>query len=985
MTKSAPYLPSSNAGELSPRLHARTDFVKYQNGRELVENMILLGEGGATRRAGTRYVAATKSASVRGRLKRFEFSTTQAYPLEFGANAIRFYRNQGQIVAADITGSIANGTFAANITSWTDKDTGGTAASSWNSAGYAQLLGDGTETAWLQQTLTSIANNGEYTLKFRIIGAPGDKVYLRIGTSDGGTEIVNDRAFETGYHVYTFTATATTIYLGFRNTVARAMGFDDVSFIDGTAVELQTPYGESDLPDLAGPQSADVLYLFHPDYPTYKLARYAHNSWSLIEVAWQDGPWLEINATATTLTAGAATGENVTLTASATTGINDGQGWLTTDIGRLVRFSPATTNYGWGVIVSRTSSTVVNISIKRTLTTASATTKWRLGAWSGTTGYPRCGGFYEQRLFSAATSEQPQTLWGSQTGDFENHSPDSANPSGGAWDGTVEDDDAVDYTLSGDTVQEIRWLSPGSDTLVIGTASGEWTPTSEGAVITPTDFAVRQQTTHGSAAVQPLRVDHAVLFVQKAKRKLRELAYSFEVDGYRASDMTRLAEHVTVGGIREMDFAEEPNSVVYAVREDGQVPAMTYRRDEDVVGFGRQILGGSFQGGDAVVESLVVVPGNDGDGQVQDSTSRDEVWMIVKRTINGATARYVEFIEKDWETGDAQEDAYYVDSMLTLDNPVTISGATAADPVVVTATAHGFTDGDEVRITDVVGMTELNTNSYLVTEQQTNDFELSEIEVTAAVSAATAANPVVITTDAAHGLVNGDKVAVFDVVGMTELNGQRFTVANKTSTTFELSGVNGSAYTAYISGGTVHHVVDGTDFEAYISGGVANEKVLTVTGLDHLEGETVAIWGDGAVLPTQTVASGSITLDSAASVVQVGLPYKHKIRTLKQEGGSPLGTSVGKLKSIDAVTFVVLNSHSINFGPDEDNLQELDFREVGSAMDEAVPLFTGEKRVEFNAPFAADATDPRIYMESDAPAPFTLLAIAPEIDVKPIS
>jgi hypothetical protein len=715
MTRANPYSPSINAGEISPRLHARTDFVKYPNALEICQNLIPLAEGGAMRRSGFRFVKEIKSSAVKGRLKRFLYSTTQAYMLELGAGVMRFYKSQAQITAANITGSISNGTFATDLTSWTDKDSGGSAASTWNSGGYMDLLGDGTNYAWRQQTVTSITNGADYTLKFRICGAPGDVVYLRVGTTDGGTETINDLAFEVGYHCYTFTAGATTIYIGFRNNAAKSLGVDDVSFIDNSAIEIDTPYAEGDLYTIEGPQSADVLYLFHPSYPVHKLERFAHTSWSLVEVAWQDGPWLDMNDTGTTLTPGATSGLGVTATASAVTGINDGQGFLATDIGRLVRIdNPASgVNWGWGIIVGRTSSTVVTVDVKRAFGATTADTRWRLGAWSATTGYPACGAFFEQRMIAANTGDQPQTFWASQTADFENFSPDSANASGN-WDGTVEDDDGFDYTISADDVHAIRWLSPGSDTLMIGTVGGQWTPSSTGAVLTPTDIVVRLQTSEGCAQVQPIRVGNVVLFVQRAKRKVRESSFDFATNGYKAEDMTRLAQHITKGGIVEMAFAEEPNSLLYAVRSDGVLLSMTYRREEDVVGWSRHIVGGSFGTGNAVVESVSVIPGANGtaDGQIADSTDRDEVWAIIKRTINGSTKRYIEVMEGDFEgpiAGDyettdewkaamleAQKDAYFADSLITYDGTATttISGLDHLEGQVVKVLADGAIASD---------------------------------------------------------------------------------------------------------------------------------------------------------------------------------------------------------------------------------------------------------------------------------------------------
>lgn len=842
-----PYSPSFNAGELSPRLHARTDFSKYRNGVAICLNLIPLAEGGLMRRAGSRFVAELKSSANKGRLKRFEFSTTQAYQIEMCDFALRFYKNQARIATVNITGSIANGTFDTDLTSWTDKDTGGSAASTWNAAGYMALVGDATEYAWRQQTVASITNGLAYTMKFRVRGAPGSDVALRIGTSDGGTQIVNDRIFQVGYHVYTFTATATTIYIGFRALAARTVGIDDVSFLDNAPVEVDAPWAIADVYQVEGPQSADVLYLFHASYPTYKLLRYGHTSWSLVEVPWEDGPWLpenptEDNTTPTTLTFSAATGYGVTVTASSTSGINDDEGFKTTDIGRSIRLSEdSTINWGWAVIVGWTSTTVVTADVKRTVAVTTAEKTWRLGAWSGTTGYASCGAFFEQRLFAAGSSHQPQSFWASQTADAENMSPDSENAAGTAWDGTVEDDDALDYTISADEVNAIKWMSSGDDTMVIGTTGGEWKPSSNGAVLTPSDIVVRRQTTHGSAAVQPVRIDSTVLFVQKAARKIREFAFSFDTNGYQALDMTRLANHITAGGISELAFAEEPNSLVYYVRADGTLCTMTYRREEDVVGHARHILGGSFGSGNAVVESVSVIPGTNGAGQVQDSTHRDEVWLIVKRTINGSTKRYIEVLEEDFEGPvpgeyddeddwtaamlDAQTDAYYVDSVITYDSTATTS----------------------------------------------------------------------------------------------------------------------------------------------------------ITGLDHLEGQTVKILADGATHPDKTVTSGAITLEIEASTVQVGLGYTHRMKTLKFEGGTQAGTAVGRTKKVYGLTFVLLDSATLSFGPDADNLREVDFREVADEMDSAAPLFTGEYYQKFDGKWQ---TDPRMFLESDSPMPFTLLALAPQTDTK---
>ena len=901
--------PSFNSGEFSPRLASRLDFVKYGVGLDTSENFILLPEGGAMRRGGTRHVAAVKSHSVKGRLKKFQYSVTQAYVLEMGAAVMRVCRHQGIISVATTTAAVTNGDFPTNITGWDDRSTGGGSIAHDATNLDLNLVPGGTgssDIGWAEQDITTGTTGTEHVIKFRVVGSPGDFIEFRVGTATLGEQTLATVTKQVGYHCVAFTPTTSPFYIGFRRVGSdgnKTVSVDDIEILSNVGVEIDTPYAEADLYQLEGPQSTDVLYFFNTNYPTHKLKRLGHTTWSLVEVNWLDGPYLDENTTTTTLLPSTATGFSINLTLSSVSGINDGLGWQSTDIGRIVRYKK-TTVYGWARITAITSTTVAVADVHKDFeATPTATTTFSLGAWSDTTGYPQVSTFFEERLYVGATTIQPQTLWASQTADFENHTPDN-------FSGTIEDDDALNFTLSADSINTILWLSAGGDTLVIGTDSGQWVPASTGAVITPNDITIRRQTTKGSANVQPVRVDSTVLFIQKGLRKLREFVFSFEINSFVAPNLTRTSHHITQSGMVEITYAEEPNSVMWGVRNDGQATSLTYRREEDVLGWSRHIIGGSFAGGDAVVESVVTIPGSNGAGQVQDSTSRNEVWMIVKRTINGSTVRYIEFLEKDYEDGDAQEDAYYTDSCITLDNPITITGATRANPVVITTDgAHLLSNTDEVRITDLVGgMEELNTNTYKV--------------------------------------------------------------ANKTSNTFELTSPDDDSN------------IDGTGFAvAYIAGGKANLKVTAISGLSHLEGETVRILGDGAILTDKTVSGGAITLDEAVSVAHIGLGYKHKLVTLKISAGNPAGTILGKIKRIYGVVFSLLNSHTLSFGPDSNNLSNIDFRTVTDPMDAAVPLFTGEKFVEFPGQWTRDA---RITIESTDPVPFTLLAIAPEVNAQSI-
>ena len=135
---------------------------------------------------------------------------------------------------------------------------------------------------------------------------------------------------------------------------------------------------------------------------------------------------------------------------------------------------------------------------------------------------------------------------------------------------------------------------------------------------------------------------------------------------------------------------------------------------------------------------------------------------------------------------------------------------------------------------------------------------------------------------------------------------------------------------------------------------------------------------DGAIAADKTVSSSAITLDDKTSVAQIGLAYKHKLETLKISVGNPAGTPLGKIKRIYGLVFDLLNSHTLSYGRDSSNLTSIDFRVVSDPMDAAAPLFTGERFVEFPGDWTRDA---RIVIESNDPVPFTLLAIAPEINI----
>ena len=466
-------VPSFSAGELSSRMEGRTDFQKYFSGCTKLENFVVLPHGPATRRPGTYFVSEIKTSANKTRLIPFEFSTEQTYILEFGNQYIRFFKDNGQITEGDKTITAITKANPAVVTS--------------SSHGYSN--GDFV-------TITSVVGMTEVNNKtFKV----ADKTTNTFELQDVDGNDINSSSYTT----YSSAGTANKIY------------------------QITTNYTTAQLFDLKFAQSADTMYICHNSHEVSKLTRTGHTSWSLSEVDFAEtGPYMDANTTTTTLTpASSGTGTGVNITASAIVGINGGVGWATTDVGRILKF-----NSGEAKITARTNTTVVVCTITKAFANTDATATWQLGSFSDTTGHPSSVSFFEQRLVFASTTDQPQTLFFSKSGDYENMTS-GTNAS-----------DAMVYTIASNQVNAIKSLK-ATRTLICMTTGGEYAVSSGSAqdAITPTNINIRKQSNYGSAGVDALSIGNATIFLQRAKRKIRELAYNYDTDGYQAPDMTILS------------------------------------------------------------------------------------------------------------------------------------------------------------------------------------------------------------------------------------------------------------------------------------------------------------------------------------------------------------------------------------------------------------------------------------------------------------
>lgn len=424
-------------------------------------------------------------------------------------------------------------------------------------------------------------------------------------------------------------------------------------------------------------------------------------------------------------------------------------------------------------------------------------------ALSGSDNRPSVVTFFEQRLVFGNTNNNPQTLWFSKNSNYLNFTVGAAA------------DDALIYTIASNQVNAIRYLS-ATRVLTLGTSGGEYvvTATSDGPV-TPTTTLIRKYSNYGTAPIEPVQVADVTLFLQRGSRKIREFKYVGDVnaDAYQAPDMSILAEHITGAGITQFAYQQEPDSIIWMVRSDGTLVGMTYRREEQVVAFHKHVIGGTFSGGQAVVESVATLPTDSGE---------DELYMVVKRTINGVTKRYIELM-KPFNFGGVTTGAFFVDS--------------------------------------------------------------------------------------------------------------------------------GLAY--------------------------SDSAVTTLSGLHHLQGETVSILANGASHQEKTVANGAVSLNVSTTVAAIGYGYTSVMETLRLEAGSSDGTSQGKPKRIHAITVRLHETVGAEIGSGLDKLNRIYFRDSSMPMDQAVPLFTGDKDIEFEGGFD---DDDRIYARQTQPLPLTVLALFPRLN-----
>jgi len=616
---------SFTKGELAPGLHARADLRLYALGLASLRNFFVHPEGGTSTRAGYAWTGEIKDNSATFRFLPFSFNTEQTYVLEFTDLAMRVIMDGGYV----------------------------------------------TETA---QNVVSVTLGATTTVEVTGHGySNGDQVYL---SGLGGTVELNN-----GWFTVASVSTETFVLSGVDSTGYTAFTSG------GTAAKLYTvvsPYAEADIANIKYTQSADVMTLTCAGYDPTELTRTGHTSWTFSTISF--APTISAPTGLSATGGGSGCGSNSKTYEYVVTAVDeDGNESVASSPVSVTNNSLSETCYvtiSWSAVtgadyynVYKAESEVSDVYGWIGKSTTTSHKDYNIAPtvddappvdrqpFTGADDKPTTVNYYQQRILYAATTNKPQTVYGSQSGNY--HSMRVSVP--------TKDDDAITFTIASQKVNEVRHIV-ALDALLLLTSGGEWKVTEgQDDVLTPSSVGVKPQSYYGASDVQPVVVGDSAVYIQERGSRVRDIAYTFESDTYTGSDLSILAQHLFEGyTITEMAYAQEPYSQLFLLRSDGKVLGCTYHREHEVVAWYLFETSGT-------VKTLAVI----GEGQV------DVLYLGVERTIGGVTKRYTErMAPRAWS---AAEDAFCVDCGSTYDGTATttISGLRHLEGETVTALADG--------------------------------------------------------------------------------------------------------------------------------------------------------------------------------------------------------------------------------------------------------------------------------------------------------
>jgi hypothetical protein len=690
-----------NRGKVSPKAIARVDVQRMAFSAEVQTNMVPRVLGSMMLRPGLQYLLPT-NGNAAAKFIPFVFSTTDTALLEITASGVRVIVGDAAVTRASVATTFTNGTFDSDITGWTGADETG-ATSAFATGGYLSLVGTRFNAAIRRQevTVAVAVRNVEHAVRFAIARGP---VTIKIGSTSGGSDYVDETELGTGTYSLVFTPTGNFhVELAGREQAASLV--DSVAVDGGGDFVLPAPWGAPDLDNIRWDQSGDVIFIACDGYQQRRLERFdtSSKSWGISLYEPGDGPFRNINVSTITLTPSALTGD-ITLTASRALFKPSHVGALfkVTSIGQQVssaltavdQFTDsirvigvgnsrifkitisgtftatltlqrsideegswtdvttfttpqaavnhddgldnqiafyrlivtaftsqtnlvATLDYASGGldgiarVTGYTSETVVDAAVLTAMGGTDTSRDWSEGSWSDFRGYPSSVAFYEGRLWWAGKG----FFFGSVSDAFESFDEDFEGDAG-----------PIVRSIASGPVDSINWLLP-LQRLIAGTAGAEVSArsTSFDEPLTPSNFNLKDASTQGSTRVPAVKVDSNGVFVQRAGSRVFELTFSFDANDYAPADLTDIVPEIGEPAIVRVAIQRQPDTRLHFVRSDGTVALLIREPDN-------QVLCWLDIETDGTIEDVAILPG----------ALEDAVYYVVRRTVGGGTARYLE-------------------------------------------------------------------------------------------------------------------------------------------------------------------------------------------------------------------------------------------------------------------------------------------------------------------------------------------------------
>lgn len=640
-----------------------------------------------------------------------------------------------------------------------------------------------------------------------------------------------------------------------------------------------------------------------------------------------------------------------------------------------------TTSTGSGAVIlpvvsggSVVSFIVVNGGSKYALTDtiafsggSGATATLIIGPETGT--YPSVVAYYQQRRVYADTTNNPDTYYMSQPGAFLNM--DSSIP--------VSDSDSIVGSPWAQQINGIQFLVPMPGGLVVLSGSGAWQLNGgNSAAITPSDQDANPQAYNGcNNIVPPIVINYDILYVQAKGSIVRDLSYNFFVNIYTGTDTTVLSNQLfTNHTISQWAYAEEPYKLIWAVRDDGVLLSLTYLKEQDVYAWARHDTNGLFTSVCSVTEPPV-----------------DAIYTIVQRYVNGVWVYYAERMNnRAWEN---VENCWCVDAGLSY--PMSEPNAT-----LTPAAAEGTSN---ISATNLIFGGSGYTSPIAVAVDSSGAGSGATFSVTTLHGIITAVTPITQGTNYTPGLTN---IIITDATGSGAVVSPIITnnVVFKSSSSVFTSGMIGdiirvgggkATITAYTSGtqvtanitqaitATIPNDPNNMPIPATAGNWSISVPTSVVTGLNHLNGLTVAILADGSVVANQTVVNGSITLPAPYSQITIGLPYTCQVQSMYLDPPARGDTSQGKRKDIFGVTVRMEASRGMSVGTNQVDASTqpnnasvpwtglFPFKERNALVTAGspIPLFTGDEYIPVSADWQTNA---QVAIEQTYPLPANILS-----------